>query len=178
MPGKVIIPTSSRILTPGPALVQGARALEDPKSSIGTFPYQWLFPGPHSRQVLANNTIPITGPGNTDAILDGAGYQVPDGMIFSLRGVVWGFIGTGWQEGSNQLVFNVIVIAAGTRKVDFLNNWKTHIGSLESPYPMLGRLEFAPLDVVQVTVTNTAGPASGFAFAHLIGHTYPQIEAA
>lgn len=175
MPSKIILPAQSRIMTPGPSLVQGARALEDPKSSIGTYPYQWLFPGPHSRQVLANNTIAITGPGNTDLILF---YQVPDGMIFSLRGIVWGFIGTGWLEGSTQLVFNTTVVAAGPRKVDFLNNWKTHIGSLDSPYPMLGRLEFAPLDVVQVAVTNTGGPATGFAFAHLIGHTYPQTEAA
>lgn len=174
MPSK-IIEAQSRILTPGPSLVKGARALEDPKSSIGTYPYQWLFPGPHSRQVLANNTIPITGPGNTDIILE---YLVPDGMIFSLRGIVWGFIGNGWSEGSNELVFNTTVTAAGTRKVDFLNNWKTHVGSLESPYPMLGRLEFAPLDVVRVAVTNTGGPASGNCFAHLVGHTYPQSEAA
>jgi hypothetical protein len=175
MSSKVIVPAQSRILTPGPSLVQGARALEDPKSSIGTYPYQWLFPGPHARQVLANNTIAITGPGNTDLILL---YTVPDGMIFSLRGVVWGFIGTGWNEGSSQLVFNMTVTAAGTRNVDFLNNVKTHLGSLESPYPILGPLQFAPLDVVKVAVTNTAGPASGVAFAHLVGHTYPQSEAA
>jgi hypothetical protein len=175
MSSKMIMPANSRILTPGPALVQGARALEDPKSSIGIYPYQWLFPGPHSRMVWPNNAVAITGPGNTDLILE---YAVPDGMIFSLRGVVWGFIGTGWSEGSSQLVFNTTVTAAGTRNVDFLNNWKTHAGSLESPYPILGRLEFAPLDVLRVQVTNTAGPATGNAFAHLVGHVYPQSEAA
>lgn len=167
-----------KVITPGPSLVASARAIAgaDPRNAIGTYPYQWLFPGPHSRNVSANNVVALSGPGNTDLILE---YIVPDGEIFSCRGFAVGFIGTGWAEGSGTLNWNLTVTAAGTRKVDFLNNIKTHWGSLESPYPILGRLEFAPLSVLRWAVTNAGGPASGtFSFAQLVGHTYPQVEAA
>lgn len=178
MSNQVIAPKPEQIIKPGPALVVGARVLQDPRGNVGVYPYQWLFPGPHSRQVLGNGTVPITGPGNTDQILS---YQVPSGMKFSLRGIVCGYLGAGWTEGTNQLVFTLTVTAAGTRKVDFLQNVQTHLGSLESPYPILGRLEFEPLDVLAWSVTNTGGPAAGaanIAFAHLVGLTYPQSEAA
>lgn len=167
-----------KVITPGPSLVTAARAIAgaDPRNAIGTYPYQWLFPGPHSRNVTAQNTVALSGPGFTDLILQ---YVVPDGEIFSCRGVVVGFIGTGWSEGSTQLEWTLSVTAAGTRKVDFFANIRTHLGSLESPYPVLGRLEFAPLSVLQWTVQNTGGPSAGtFSFAHLVGHTYPQVEAA
>lgn len=175
MPGKVI--------QAGPSLIQAGRALtNDPRKSIGRYPYQWLFPGPHSKKVLAgpDQICTLTGPGNTDLVMS---YTVPDGMVFSLRGVVVGYLpgpaASVWMEGSNQLVFTLRVTAAGTRNVDFLANIRTHLGSLESPYPILGRDEFAPLSVLTWSVTNTGGPAAGnFAFAHLVGLTYPQVEAA
>lgn len=167
-----------KVITPGPSLVTAARSIAgaDPRNAIGTYPYQWLFPGPHARNVTEQNVATLRGPGFTDIVVE---YTVPDGEIFSCRGVVVGFLGTGWTEGSNQLVWTLTVTAAGTRKVDFFAAVKTHLGSLESPYPILGRLEFAPLSVLRWSVTNTGGPASGtFSFAHLVGHTYPQVEAA
>jgi hypothetical protein len=162
--------------------VAAGRALtDDPRRSIGRYPYQWLFPGPNSKKVNANRAIALTGPGNTDLILE---YKVPDGMLFSLRGVVLGYIENAaspsvWQEGSTELAFTLSVEAAGTRNVDFFTNILTHYGSLESPYPVLGRDEYAPLSVLRWQVTNTGGPAAGnYVFAHLLGLLYPQIEAA
>jgi hypothetical protein len=167
---------SSKIIEAGPVLSQGARALVDPSRNVGTYPYQWIFPGPHSKQVLVNETVPLLGPGNTTAIFS---YKVPLGMRLSVRGFVWGFLGTGWNEGSNQLVASLVVDAAGPRVVDFLNNMRTHMGSLESPYPILGRLEFEPLDLLTFQVVNTGGPpasSSNFVFAHLVGSNYPDGE--
>lgn len=166
-----------RVIQAGPSLVVAGRAMADqPGQTIGVYPYQWLFPGPHSKAVNAQNVIPLTGPGNTDIILQ---YQVSDGMKLTVRGIAIGFIGTGWSEGSNQLQFTLTVTAAGTRNVEFFTNVRTHIGSLDSPYPILGRLEFEPLDVLTWQVQNTGGPSSSnFAFAHILGAEYPQVEAA
>jgi hypothetical protein len=178
---KVAVTGPPQIIRPGRDLISAARTLEDPKRLLGSFPYQWIFPGPHSRQVLANQTLPLppagTGP---QQVLT---YQVPDGLRFSLRGVVFAFFGTGWNEGtSTQLIFTLQVQAAGIRQVDFLNNVTTHLGSPDFPYPILGRLEFAPLDILIVTINNQTG--SGIAagppntvVAHLVGHTYPNSEA-
>lgn len=166
-----------KIFPAGPAEVEAARALATPRRALGIFPYQWLFPGPHSKQVLANASIPLAGPTFSNDILT---YTVPDGMIFSLRGVVIGCLDPTWVEGTIALTFTLTVTAAGTRNVDFLQNINTRLGSLVSPYPLLGRLEFAPNDVLTWSVLDDAtGPAAGqIVFAHLVGHTYPQSEAA
>ena len=181
MSSKVITPMPPQIIKPGSDLIQAARALSDPKRLLGTFPYQWIFPGPHSRQVLANQAIPLPAAGaGAVQILT---YQVPSGLRFSLRGIVFAFFGTGWNEGvAPGLSFTLQVQAAGIRQVDFLNNVTTHLGSPDFPYPIMGRLEFAPLDILIVTVTNAVGSgiAAGppnTAVAHLVGHTYPNSEA-
>ena len=168
MPGKII--------TPGRSLVKAAQALEDPRRMMGVYPYQWMFPGPHSKHVLANGSIalPAIGSGATQVL----GYQVPEGLRFSLRAIVFGFFGSGWNEGTGNLEFNLFVTDAGQRNVDFLQNVTTHLGSADFPYPILGRLEFAPDSFLSVQVTNAAVVLSGVqsVFAHLVGHTYPNAE--
>jgi hypothetical protein len=164
------------MIRPGPSLIQAARKLEDPKRLAGKWPYQWLFPGPNSRHVLANGTLEIPAIGNTDTVLS---YQVPDGYRFSLRAVVFNFSGTGWQVGTpTGLAFTLEVDASGTRNVDFLTNVQTNLGSPDQPYPILGRLEFAPNDLLKVLVTNNGVTRSvtQIAIGHLVGHTYPNSE--
>ena len=173
MPG----PMKHEIIKPGRSLVEAARAIDNPRRAVGKYPYQWLFPGPNSRHVLANGTLPVPVIGATALVLS---YQVPDGERFSLRAVVFNFEGTGWNEGTaTGLSFTLMVQAAGTRNVDFLQNVLTHLGSPDQPYPILGRLEFSARDILQVSVTNNgvAPAASNVAVAHLVGHTYPNTEA-
>lgn len=168
-----------QVIKPGRSLIEGAGALESPKRAAGKWPYQWLFPGPNSRQVLANGQTAIP-PLNTSAPV--VNYTVPDGMVFSLRAIVFAFFGTGWNEGTvTGLFFTLNVLGAGTRAVDFLQNVATHLGSTDQPYPILGRLEFNPLDQLQVSVLNPAGgvvtPGTpNIAVAHLVGHIYPSGE--
>jgi hypothetical protein len=167
---------SSQIIKPGPSLIRAARKLEEPKRLAGRWPYQWLFPGPNSKHVLANGSLEIPNIGATETVLS---YQVPDGYRFSLRGIVFAFEGTGWNEGTaTGLSFTLQVVASGTRNVDFLANVLTHLGSLDTPYPILGRLEFAPNDVLNVNVTNNGvtRSATTIATAILSGHTYPNAE--
>lgn len=164
-----------RVLPPGPSVVAAGRTLEDRRLRLGAFPYQWLFPGPHSTMVLAHRTFDLTG-GSSGVVLE---YKVPSGLQFSLRGVVFGATAeAAWIEGTGDLNFDLTVTSAGTRKVEFLNAILTHLGTRESPYPILGRLEFEPDSVLRVNVGNSGAVVAGFAFAHLVGHTYPQIEEA
>jgi hypothetical protein len=152
-------------------------ALESPRRALGKWPYQWLFPGPNSRHVLANAAFKVVTSPATNVILS---YQVPDGLRFSLRGIVFAFFGTGWNEGDPAgLSFTLQVLAAGTRNVDFLQNVLTHLGSADQPYPILGRLEFAPNDTLQVLATNggnVAPATTNYVAAQLVGHTYPNSE--
>jgi hypothetical protein len=165
------------IIAPGRGLVTAAELLTSQKRALGKWPYQWLFPGPNAKHVLANSTVAIPGAASTAVVLS---YQVPDGYRFSLRAIVFGFFGAGWNEGTaTGLSFTLLVQAAGTRKVDFLSGVLTHLGSADQPYPILGPLEFAPNDLLEVTVTNGGGVTTGasqISFAHLVGHTYPNSE--
>jgi hypothetical protein len=166
----------AQIIKPGRSLVEAAAAIDNPRRALGKYPYQWLFPGPNSRHVLANGQLVLPAIGGTGLVVN---YMVPDGLRFSLRAVVFAFEGTGWNEGTaTGLSFTLLVQAAGPRNVDFLQNILTHLGSTDQPYPILGRLEFAPRDTLQVLVTNNGvatGP-SNVAVAHLVGHTYPASE--
>jgi hypothetical protein len=167
---------SSKVITPGRSLVKAAQALEDPRRMLGTYPYQWSYPGPHSKHVLANDSIaiPVMGAGPAQVL----SYEVPAGLRFSLRGIVFGFVGTGWNEGTGDLLFTLECVDSGQRAVDFLQNVKTHLGSADFPYPILGRLEFAPDSVLLVTANNVGVTVTGVqsVYAHLVGHTYPNAE--
>jgi hypothetical protein len=159
-------------------LIEAARGLQTQRRGAGVWPYQWIFPGPNARKVNAGAglTVPIAGAGLTTVI----SYTVPQGMRFTLRGVVVGFLGTGWTEGSDDLVFTLQVNAAGTRAVDYLNNVRTHLGSLESPYPILGTDEYDPQDeLVWNCLESGAIPvaAANLLFAQIVGWEYPLSEA-
>lgn len=162
---------------PGPGMIEAGRALEDPRRLIGKYPYQWLFPGPNSRHVFAQGSIALPAVGPAQVVVQ---YQVQDGMRFSLRGLVFAFEGSGWSEGTaGGLTWTLLVLAAGQRNVEGFSGVLTHLGSLDQPYPILGRLEFAPNDTLQITVQNLGGVATGadnIATGHLVGHQYPNSE--
>jgi hypothetical protein len=167
------------VFKPGGGLVKAAKAIADPERMLGEYAYQWLYPGPNSRPVFANGVIPLPDASGGPVTAAVVSYQVPSGWRFSLRGIVLAFIGSGWAEGSGDLVFQVEVQAAGIRNLEFLGQVLTHIGSLDDgPYPILGRMEFAPLDTLVVNVTNNAVALVGtpFVTAHLVGHIYPNSQ--
>jgi hypothetical protein len=172
-------PALPQVFRPGRGLVSAAEAMADPQRMLGEYAYQWLYPGPNSRMVLANAVLALPDASGGPVTSQLLTYQVPDGWRFSLRGIVLQFLGSGWNEGSGDLVFNVEVQAAGIRNLEFLGNVLTHLGSLDDgPYPILGRLEFAPLDILVVNVTNNAVAIVGapFVTAHLVGHIYPNSQ--
>lgn len=160
------------------ALSTYTRSLITPASAV--LP-QWLFPGPHSRHVRAAPTTVVSVPDYTlaPATVVVLQWQVPDGMVFSLRGVqVLGFVQS-WNQGSGDLTFNLAVVSGGNRNVDFLQGITTELGSNELPFPIGGRLEFEPLDILQWTATATANVGIGAPndlFCSLWGHLYPAAE--
>jgi hypothetical protein len=168
-----------QIITPGPALVEAGRALESPQRLLGRYPYQWLQPGPHSKPVRAAGSVSIPdGYGQPSVILT---YQVPQGERFSLRALVMDSNSPDWTEGSGDLVFSLMVTTIGARPVDYFGSVNTRLGNSALPWPLYdGRLEFQSLDVLQMSVTAVSGITlgAGFAFGMLIGHTYPNSEAA
>jgi hypothetical protein len=170
---------NDRIIVPGRSQVQAAEALENPRRLIGKWPYQWLFPGPNSRHVLVNDRASVPLGASSQVTL--AKFQVEDGLRFSLRGIVFAFEGTGWNEGTTSgLSFTLVADLAGPMNVDFLQNVLTQLGSTAQPYPILGRLEFEPLTNLSVVVTNVGGVVAegppNTVVAHLVGHTYPNSE--
>ena len=142
---------------------------------------QWLYPGPNSRHVIAAPIVPIavpdyTGGPVTQLVLQ---YVVPDGMIFSCRGYSVLVFAQGWNQGAGDLSFTLAVVSGGNRNVDFLQNILTERGSTTLPYPVGGRLEFEPLEVLQWTVTASANVGIGLpnnVVCTLWGHLYPAAE--
>lgn len=173
-----------QIIKPGASLIRAAQPLSDPRRAEGKFPYQWLYPGPNSRMVCANTAAPvpippIVTPGTpVSAIL--ASYEVPDGFRFVLTDILMQANATDWVPGSGTLTFTAqVVFSTGPRNVQFLANLPFGLGSTERPWPLHGRLEFEPLAVVEIFVTNsgiaTPGP-NDFAYAALNGFIYPNSE--
>jgi len=176
-----------KILRPGPALIQAARPLASPKRAEGVYPFQWNYPGPNSRMAAPNGSVAIpqiVAPATsaTAQILPNGGYQVPEGYRLVLTDILLGAFAADWAQGSGQLSFTLVVVySTGPRNVEFLQNITIPWGFQGYPFPLRGRLEFAPLDVLQVVLTNTGIPtpaASDYAYAVLNGFTYPTTESA
>lgn len=177
------------IVKPGASLIRAAQPLADPRRALGVYPYQWNDPGPHSRMACANTAaavpVPqIVGPATSaTAIL--ASYEVPDGYRFVLTDILMRanstLEGGLWVPGSGTLLFTLqVLFSTGPRNVEFLTNLPFGMGSQERPWPLRGRLEFGPLEVLEVILTNTGigtPGANDFAYAALNGFTYPNSEA-
>jgi hypothetical protein len=143
---------------------------------MGVWPYQWLFAGPNSRPVMAWASNPFVGYG-TAVVL--ASYQVPEGMRFSLRGVVAQCICSDFSDASGNVTFNLAAQGVGTRNVEGWGAFTTRRGSTEQPFPITGRLEFQSRETVLLTCTPVAviTLAGSFGFGMLVGHEYPNSEA-
>lgn len=170
-----------RIIKPGASLSRAAQVLADPKRAEGKFPFQWLYPGPNSRMALPNGAVALPAQGNSATIFQ---YTVPSGYRLVVTGVTLNaFTATGdWSPGSGQLLFNLIVeFSTGPRTVEFMGNLAIPLGTFERPYPLEGRLEFSPEDVIEATVENVSiavPSAADYAYAILQGFTYPTSEGA
>jgi hypothetical protein len=176
MPGQIGVPGSElkEVLAPGRATTEAARALGGARRRAGLFPYQWMYPGPNSKHVLATGATAIIGDQDY-LILD---YRVPEGLRFSLRAVVFFSNNPTWSQGDGNITFNLNVTGVGPRPVEWLTSVVTQLGNLSEPWPIMGRLEFQSRDLLELTasVVNVGGDG-GFLIGRLIGHTYPNSEA-
>ena len=173
---------SSEIIAPGGSLVMASRALEAPERGLGVFPYQWIFPGPNARPVIARAVATPPAPAGQSVQL--MSYAVPTGERFCLTGVIFGYLANDWVEGSGSLLFTLSVVGASTRPVEWLNGVDTRLGISPvqglaagwKPYPVPSRLEFNQRDLLVLTVQTVSGTYTGKLVAHLVGHTYPDSE--
>jgi hypothetical protein len=170
-------PTLADLKRLAPAIVRAGDAAMRGRGA-GRWPYQWLYPGPNSRHVLARGSAatPAFNSGGVAVVT----YQVPEGYRFSLRAVVVdGSQVSNWVPGSGDMTFDLNVISAGARTVDFLQNVLTPLGSAVIPWPILGRLEFESGEQLQwlvSTAQNVGVGAPNFVSCFLLGHTYPDSE--
>lgn len=160
-----------------PGIVQAGDAAMRGRTA-GRWPYQWLYPGPNSRHVLARGSVATPAFNTPPAQV--VSYTVPEGYRFSLRAVVIdGSQVSNWIPGSPDMQFNLNCIAAGTRIVDFLQDVLTPLGSTVIPWPILGRLEFESLEQLAWDVStfqNVGVGAPNFVSCFLLGHIYPNSE--
>lgn len=138
----------------------------------------WLIPPRLSTNVLAIGNLAMPA-GGTSVVVS---YTVPQGLRFSLRGVVVSVVdpsGT-WVQGSGSLRFKLLCIGTGgARAVENFENVISPLGSAVVPYPVLGRTEFIETDVLEWTLTATGVVTSALpqlAICHLLGFTYPISE--
>jgi hypothetical protein len=174
---------SRQMIRPGAELARAAQeTLTDPRRAEGKWPFQWDFPGPESRPVMQNGSvaIPPIPSGGTSASGIILQYTVPEGYRFRLKEVVMNAFSGDWQQGSGQLLFTLQVLySTGPRNVDFLTNVAFGLGSGQIPWPIHGRLEFDPRDVLQMNINNFGIPApaaADFAYGALNGFVYPNSE--
>lgn len=176
---------SRTIIKPGANLAMAAQeTLTDPRRAEGKYPFQWLYPGPNSRPVIQNGAvaIPAIGSGQSSASATILEYMVPEGYRFVLTDLVMNAFASDWNPASGQLAFTLVVqYSTGPRNVEFLTNVLFGMGTNQLPWPIRGRLEFHPLDVLQINLLNTGLATPGtndFGYGALNGFTYPNSEAA
>lgn len=174
-----------KIINPGGSLIRAAQPLIDPKRTLGKFEYQWLAPGPNSRMAVPNGSVAIPAATVADPLPQTVvvvNYEVPEGYRFVLTDIAIGALAPDWSPGNGQLTFTLLVkYSTGPRNVEYLATLPFNLGTLEIPWPLRGRLEFSPLDVLQVVGTNvslvTPGASDVF-YGALNGFTYPAMEGA
>lgn len=168
-----------QVIAPGVGLSEATRALGGARRRAGLFPYQWLYPGPNAKPVAQEGSAIMPDAYGSEAVI--ASYTVPEGMRFSLRGLVANVFSPDWNVGSGDILFTLRVNTVGTRNVEFFTDMTWPRGSSESPWPIPGRLEFlsdAIVELAMLPVDNvTLGAGGGYGIGLLLGHIYPNQEA-
>lgn len=180
----------SSIVKPGASLSAAAQPLSTPHRVEGKYPFQWLYPGPNSRNRRPSGIIlvPAIVPPATSVQAVVMSFEVPEGFRFELTELLMSTNATGYSPGLGLMSFSLIVkYSTGPRGVEDLNNldfptgkFVTIPGDFETELALLRRpINFAPLDVLQVVINNTglATPAgTDVAIGILQGFTYPNSE--
>ena len=193
MPGQV-----TSIIKPGASLAEAARPLAGTKRSEGKYPYQWLYEGPNAKFAFPSGIIPLggfTAPATQNLNQVVMSFQVPEGYRFTLTGILMATNSALYSPGQGLLNFSLVAVySTGPRNVEYLSNLDFPVGQFCSlPGNMVSitqqlrqRLEFSPLDVLQIQVSNNpANVANGgistpaatdVVLGILEGFTYPNSE--
>lgn len=189
----------TQIIKPGAALAAAARPLSQPHRAEGKYPFQWLYEGPNAKFALPNGIIPlpaINAPA-TQATAVVMSFIVPEGYRFVVSDILMATNSTTYSPGLGLLNFSMVVVySTGPRVVEYLGNLDFCLGEFETGPGIMKtklqhlrqRLEFAPLDQIEIQVVNNPGntPGGGIpapaatdvVIGILGGFTYPNGEAA
>lgn len=159
-------------------LIESARPLAELGRTPGSPGFQWREPGRNAVPVVAQGSAALTGAAGSANVLV---YDVPEGMVFVLTGVLLQFMGTGWNQGGSDLIISITVAgSAAARTVQYFGDVRTQIGSLDNgPYRFPCSYRFLQQSRLTVRFTESGvipgGDTQNF-IAHLVGYEVPESE--
>ena len=180
----------SSIVKPGASLSAAAQPLSTPHRVEGKYSFQWLYEGPNARLARPSGIVVLSAivPPALSVQQVVMSYEVPEGYRFVMTDILMSTNATGYSPGQGLMSFTLQVkYSTGPRGVEFFTNLDFPTGRFiampgdfeTNLSPIRQRLEFAPLDVLQVVINNTglATPAgTDVAIGILQGFTYPNSE--
>ena len=143
----------------------------------GAYP-QWRVPGANARPVMRHGVAAIAEQTGEYTVVE---YTVPQGMRFVFTGLVWNFLGSGWIEGSNELVLDMLIVGpSGTRTVQYLNNLTFQIGSrTDGPFPVPALVQLNNSNILRARMTqNDINLVGNNNLVMIHGYEFPESEAA
>lgn len=180
----------NRALSVVPPLTEAAGALRIDQARKDEWPYAWIFPPPGARGVNIRTVVPAPANGVLTELLS---FTVPDGYLFSLRGVMLTYVGVAVDDSKQIVTWNLDVniptVVGGAITVPALPSGYPvpdfarvlfHLGSPDfGPFHVDGPLVFEPRDVIRYKVTTTAPfPGVGspvFFLSILSGYRWPVL---
>jgi len=173
-----------QLIRSGPQSVNLAEKLlaSKRKAEQSLWPFPWEYAPPGSVPVFA--ALAIEAPQNFVPTIVVA-HQVPDGMIFCLKGVVFGAsVGNAWTPGEGSIVFSIDINRPGGGNAQgiFLKDFSNVLVPLGSftngPWPIPGTEKnlFEELTTVRIKVTTGAAinpGAPNYIQGVLQGYEYP-----
>jgi len=152
----------AEIFRPGTAAANAARPIGRQEAK---HPYQWLYPGPDSREAMPSGVVAvpaIVSPA-TSASVRVMQYTVPTGFVYVLRRLLMSTNAQAYSPGQQMLLFTLQALYAnGPRQVEWLNNldfpfgeYTTLPGNFRTLLQEIDRpLVFAPLTTLEISVVN------------------------
>ena len=160
-----------------------SRAMIEAAWRQDNWPYPWVYMPPGGRPFnrVGSVAAPAHGAGNV-VLVTGVQYEVPAGYTGVLTGLFWQYVGTGFVNGSGNVVASVTVntpvgvtSVAGYGLPDY-NAMSVAVGGADYPWPVTGGWVIEGGNVLRMTAYTVATVGVGapnFVLGGLMGWVWP-----
>lgn len=145
------------------------------------YPWAWMPPGGRPFSKVGSLAAPNYGAGNV-ALITGVEYEVPAGYMGVISHLFWQYVGTGYVNGSGNVVVSVTVnqpvgltSAAGYGLPDY-NAMVVSVGDAQFPWPVPGGWVLDEGNVVRMTAYTVATVGQGapnYVLGGVLGWIWP-----